>query len=162
MRVPFVNREFLEYVARLPYTYRIGTVPFTKGAIPLGVTQAKLTLTRDLDPDLAAIRYERTGLAPTYPYPLHVAGFLTTTAAARLLRRTTYGGRSTADEWYRNDPEVREFFDGLLRRACERSVFDAETIRRLRREHLSGEANHMITSLAAVTTLELWFERNLD
>ena len=162
MRVPFVNREFLEYAARLPYKYRIGTVPFTKGAIPLGVTQAKLTLTRDLDPDLAAIRYERTGLAPTYPYPLHIAGFLTTTAAARLLRRTTYGGRSTADEWYRNDPEVREFFDGLLRRACERSVFDGETIRRLRREHLSGEANHMITSLAAVTTLELWMERNLD
>ncbi len=161
-RVPFAHREFLEYVARLPLKYRIGTVPFTNGTIPFGVTPAKLTLTRDLNPDLATIRYERTGVAPKYPYPLHVAGFLTTTAAARLLKRTTYGGRSTTDEWYRNDPRVREFFDDLLERACERSVFDAETIRRLRREHLAGDADHMVTSIAAITTLELWMERNLD
>jgi asparagine synthase (glutamine-hydrolysing) len=64
--------------------------------------------------------------------------------------------------WYRNQPAVREFFDRLLDSACERSVFDGETIRRLRREHLSGEANHVITSLAAVTTLELWLQRNFE
>ncbi|HET7323930.1 MAG TPA: asparagine synthase C-terminal domain-containing protein, partial [Halococcus sp.] len=162
MRVPFAHKDFLEYTARLPLKYRIRTIPFTGGKIPYGVTQAKLTLTRELDPELAAIRYERTGVAPKYPFSMHVAGFLTTTALARLGQRTTYGGRSVPDDWYRNNPAVREFFDDLLDSACERSVFDGEEIRRLQREHLLGEANHMITSLAAVTTLELWMQRNLD
>jgi len=161
-RVPFADREFLEHVARLPLKHRMRTLPLTGGKIPYGVTPTKLSLTRALDPDLAAIRYERTGVAPKRPFPIHVAGFLTTTAAARLGRRTTYGGRSVPDMWYRNQPAVREFFDRLLDSACERSVFDGETIRRLRREHLSGEANHVITSLAAVTTLELWLQRNFD
>jgi asparagine synthase (glutamine-hydrolysing) len=161
-RVPFAHGDFLDYVARLPLKYRMRTIPLTDGAIPYGVTQTKLALTRALDPELAAIRYERTGVAPKHPFPAHVAGFLTTTALARLGRRTTYGGRSVPDEWYRNHPDVREFFDDLLDSACERSVFDAREIRRLQREHLSGEANHMVTSLAAVTTLELWMQRNLD
>ncbi|WP_049901206.1 asparagine synthase-related protein [Halococcus agarilyticus] len=161
-RVPFADREFLEYVARLPLKHRMRTVPLTRGTIPYGVTRTKLALTRALDSDLAAIRYERTGVAPKRPFPVHVAGFLTTTAAARLGRRTTYGGRSVPDMWYRNQPAVREFFDDLLDSACERSVFDGEAIRRLRREHLADEANHMITSLAAITTLELWLQRNVD
>ena len=161
-RVPFADREFLDYVARLPLTYRMRTVPLTRGTIPYGVTQTKLALTRALDPNLAAIRYERTGVAPKRPFPVHVAGFLTTTAAARLRRRTTYGGRSVPDIWYRNQPAVRDFLDRLLDSACDRSVFDGEAIRRLRREHLADEANHMITSLAAITTLELWLQRNVD
>src|SRR5699024_10626412 len=93
VRVPFAHREFLEYVARLPLQYRMGTIPFTNGKIPYGVTPTKLALMRDLDTDLAAIRYERTGVAPKYPFPIHIAGFITTTAAARLGQKTTYGGR---------------------------------------------------------------------
>jgi asparagine synthase (glutamine-hydrolysing) len=161
-RVPFAHRDFLEYAARLPLKYRIRTIPFTGGKIPYGMTPAKLALTETLDADLADIRYERTGIAPKYPYPVHVAGFLTTTALTRLAGGTSYGGRSVPDEWYRNHSGVREFFDDLLESACERSFFDGEEIRRLRREHLTGEANHMVTSLAAITTLELWFQRNLD
>ena len=161
-RVPFAHREFLEYTARLPLKYRIRTIPFTKGKIPYGMTPAKLALTATLDAGLADIRYERTSVAPKYPYPIHVAGFLTTTAFTRLAGGTSYGGRSVPDEWYRNHSDVREFIDGLLKSACERSVFDGDEIRRLRREHLTGEANHMVTSLAAITTLELWMQRNLD
>jgi asparagine synthase (glutamine-hydrolysing) len=161
-RVPFAHRDFLEYTARLPLKYRIRTIPFTGGKIPYGMTPAKLALTATLDTDLADIRYERTGVAPKHPYPVHVAGFLTTTAFTRLTGGTSYGGRSVPDEWYRNHTGVREFIDELLASACERSFFDGEEIRRLRREHLMGEANHMVTSLAAITTLELWLQRNFD
>lgn len=161
-RVPFVHGEFLEQTARLPMTYRMRTLPLTRGKIPYGVLQTKLALMRALDTDLSAIRYERTGVPPKYPFPVHVAGFVTTTALARLGRRTTYGGRSVPDEWYRSHSDVREFFDDLLRSACERSVFDDEEIRRLRREHLTGEANHVVGPLAAITTLELWMRRNID
>ena len=161
-RVPFAHRDFLEYSARLPLKYRIRTIPFTGGKIPYGMTPAKLALTETLDADLADIRYERTGVAPKYPYPVHVAGFLSTTAFTRLTGGTTYGGRSVPDQWYRNHRAVREFIDGLLKSACERPFFDDDEIRRLRREHLAGEANHMVTSLAAITTLELWMQRNLD
>jgi asparagine synthase (glutamine-hydrolysing) len=161
-RVPFAHRDFLEYAARLPLKYRIRTIPCTDGKIPYGMTPAKLALTATLDADLADIRYERTGVAPKHPYPVHVAGFLTTTALTRLAGGTSYGGRSVPDEWYRNHSGVREFIDELLEGACERPFFDGEEIRRLRREHLTGEANHMVTSLAAITTLELWLQRNLD
>lgn len=161
-RVPFAHGDFLEYVARLPLKYRMRTLPFSGGKIPYGVTQTKLELTRSLGSSLADVRYERTGVAPKHPFPLHVAGFITGTGLARLRQRTTYGGRSVPDQWYRNNPDVRAFFDDLIDGACERSVFDADEIRRLRREHLSGEANHMVTSLAAVTTLELWMRRHLD
>jgi asparagine synthase (glutamine-hydrolysing) len=161
-RVPFAHQDFLEYAARLPLKYRIRTIPLTGGKIPYGMTPAKLALTETLDADLADIRYERTGVAPKHPYPVHVAGFLTTTALTRLAGGTSYGGRSVPDEWYRNHSDVREFIDGLLEGACDRPFFDGEEIRRLRREHLTGEANHMVTSLAAITTLELWLQRNLD
>ncbi len=161
-RVPYVHRGLLEHAARLPMDYRMRTLPLTNGKIPYAVLQTKLVLMRALDDKLAAIPLERTGLPPTYPFALQVAGFVATTAFARLRQRTTYGGRSVPDEWYRSDPDVREFIDDLLRSACERAVFDGEEIRRLRREHLTGEANHVITSLAAVSTLELWIQRNLD
>jgi asparagine synthase (glutamine-hydrolysing) len=161
-RVPFAHRKFLEYSARLPLKYRIRTIPFTRGKIPYGMTPAKLALTETLDADLADIRYERTGVAPKYPYPVHVAGFLTTTALTRLAGGTTYGGWSVPDEWYRTHSAVREFIDELLASACDRPFFDGEEIRRLRREHLTGDVNHMVTSLAAITTLELWLQRNLD
>ncbi len=161
-RVPFAHQDFLEYTARLPLKYRIRTIPFTGGKIPYGMTPAKLALTATLDADLADIRYERTGVAPKYPYPVHVAGFLSTTAFTRLAGGTSYGGRSVPDEWYRNHTGVREFIDELLESACERSFFDGDEVRRLRREHLTGEANHMVTSLAAITTLELWLQRNVD
>ena len=161
-RVPFVRGEFLEHTAGLPMKYRMRTLPFTGGKIPYGILQTKLVLMRALDPRLSAIPYERTGLAPDHPFPLHVAGFVATTGLARLARRTTYGGRKVPDEWYRHVPAVRELFDELLKSACERPIFEAEEIRRLRREHLTGEANHVVGPIAAITTLELWMQRNLD
>jgi|GEM_PF-5923356 len=56
----------------------------------------------------------------------------------------------------------REHLDDLLAGACDRPFLDGEEIRRLRREHLAGEANHMTGVLSSVTTLESWLRRRID
>nr|WP_233264987.1 asparagine synthase-related protein [Halomarina oriensis] len=160
-RTPFANGAFLEHVARLPTDYRTGSFPFTDGAIPYGASKPKLKLTRLLDQDLASIPYEQTRLPPTYPYPAHIAGFVAATGYNRVVGGMTYGGLSLADEWYRTNPQLRAYVDGLVDDACERDLFDADHLRALRDEHLAGEGNHIFV-LAPVTTLEAWIQRYLD
>ncbi|WP_160134790.1 asparagine synthase-related protein [Halococcus salsus] len=161
-RVPFVNKDFLEHTAALPQAYRMGTFPLTGGSIPYGMTRPKHELARELDNGLDRIPYERTGLGPRRPFLAHLAGFVVKTGTARLRSKVAYGGAHEPDIWYREHEGLRERIDDLLRGACDRPWFDADEIRRLRREHLRGEANHMTTSLAAITTLECWFQRHLD
>lgn len=161
-RVPFAHGEFLDYAASLPLRYRMRSIPFTNGRIPYGVTRPNLNLTRALDPRLARIPYEHSSLPLIYPFAAHVCGFIATTAFARLSGQTTYGGQNVLDQWYRNRDDVRAFIDGLLSDACERAVFNADEIQRLRNEHLSGEANHMVGLLSSITTLEIWMQQHLD
>jgi asparagine synthase (glutamine-hydrolysing) len=161
-RVPFAHRDFLEHTAKLPVGYRMGTYRFTDGAIPYGITRPKHELARGLGNGLSRIPYERTGLGPNRPFVAHLAGFVIKTGSARLRSAVAYGGAHEPDVWYRRHNGLRARIDDLLRGACERPWFDAEAIRRLRREHLRGEENHMTTSLAALTTLECWFRRHLD
>jgi asparagine synthase (glutamine-hydrolysing) len=160
-RAPYVDRELLEHVARLPLPYWMGSVPLTGGRIPYGVTVPKLRLVRALDTSLARIPYERTGVPPTWPLPLHVGGFVARTSLARLRGEVTYGGPSIADVWYRENETFRETVDDLIWAACDRPYFDADAIRRLRAAHLAGDGNH-VGSLAAITTLESWFQQHLD
>ena len=162
VRVPFAHGELLEHAARLPTAYRMGTIPLTRGYVPHGVTKPKLHLARAAGSGLASVRYERTGIAPKHPYPLHVAGFVATTSLDRLGSATAYGGQRLADAWYREHAGLRERCDDLLRAACDRPFLDGAAIRRLRREHLAGEANHMTDVLSSVTTLESWLQRHLD
>jgi len=160
-RVTYADGDLLEHAARLPLQYRMGTVPFTNNSIPYGTTKPKFRLLQSLHPELAEIRYERTGLAPKYPWPVQVAGFLGSTAFARLRARTTYGGRGLIDEWYRENDVLRAKVDDLIESACDRGLFDGDRLRELQAEHHLGEANN-IDVLAPVTTLESWFRRHVD
>jgi asparagine synthase (glutamine-hydrolysing) len=162
VRAPIVHETLIEHAARLPTAYRMGTIPFTDGYVPHGVTKPKLALTRATGNGMASVRYERTGVAPKHSYPVHVAGFVTTTSLGRLRSATTYGGERLPDLWYRAHDGLREHLDDLLAGACERPFLDGDEIRRLRREHLAGEANHMTGVLSGVTTLESWLRRHLD
>ena len=153
IRTPFANGAFLDHVAGLPMTYRVGTDPTTDGGVPYGASKSKLRLSRALNADLAKIPYERTRLPPAYPYYAHVAGFTLNTGVRLLLDQMTHEGRSLGDVWYRTDPDLREYIDDLLGGACDREFFDAETIKRIRREHLAEKENHILT-LPPISTVE--------
>lgn len=160
-RTPFANGAFLDHVAGLPMTYRMGTYPTTDGGVPYGASKSKLRLSRALNADLAKIPYERTRLPPAYPYPAHVAGFTLNTGVRLLLDQMTHGGQSLGDAWYRSDPDLREHVDDLLRGACEREFFNAAKIRELRREHLSDEEDNIMT-IAPISTVEAWLQNHVD
>jgi asparagine synthase (glutamine-hydrolysing) len=160
-RIPYADGDYLEHAARLPFSYRMGSVPFTGNRIPHGTTRCKFELIRRLDPELAKIRYERTGLPPTFPFPIHVAGFVGKTALGRLRSDYTYGGRSRLDEWYRTNDALRTRIDDLVEAACERPLFREGTLRDLQRDHHSGDGNHL-DLIAPVTTIEQWLQRHDD
>ncbi|WP_049996560.1 asparagine synthase-related protein [Halococcus sediminicola] len=162
VRAPIVHGDLIQHAARLPTTYRMGTIPLTNGYVPHGVTKPKLALTRAAGKGMGDVRYERTGVAPKHSYPVHVGGFVATTSLGRLRSSTTYGGQRLPDIWYRRHDSLRDRLDDLLAGACERSFLNGDEIRRLRREHLAGEANHMSGVLSPVTTLESWLRRHLD
>jgi asparagine synthase (glutamine-hydrolysing) len=111
---------------------------------------------------MASVRSERTGVAPKRSYPVHVAGFVATTSLRRLRSETVYGGQRLPDAWYREHDVLREHLDGLLAGACNRPLLDESEIRRLRREHLGGEANYMTSVLSSTTTLKSWLRRQVD
>jgi len=160
-RVPYADGDFLSHVARLPLSYRMGALPFSDGELIYGVVKPKIRMIRALNSDLADIRYERSSVKPTLPYPVHVAGFFGSTALAQLRDQTTYGGTSMPGQWYRIDEDLRAKVDGLLDDACDRALFDADAIRERRRRHLEGEADE-INAISGVTTVELWLRRHLD
>jgi asparagine synthase (glutamine-hydrolysing) len=159
-RVPYADGQLLKCAARLPLSYRMGTLPFSDDLI-YGVVKPKIRMIRALNTELAEIPYERSRLKPSYPYILHVAGFFISTAIAQLKSQPTYGGRSLNGEWYRSHDAFRETIDGLLDDALERPYFDADTVEERRQRHLAGESNEM-TTISAVTTLEMWVQRHLD
>jgi asparagine synthase (glutamine-hydrolysing) len=162
VRAPITHGALVKHAARLPTAYRMGTVPLTGGYVPHGVTKPKLALTRAIGDGMASVRYERTGVAPKRSYPLHVAGFIATTSLGRLQSATTYGGQRQPDVWYREHDGLREHLDDLLAGACDRPFLNGSEIRRLRREHLAGEGNHMTGILSSVTTLESWLRQRVD
>lgn len=158
LRVPFAHREFLEHAAHFPIDYRMKTFPFTRAKIPYGVTRLKLDHIRALNAGLETIPYERTGVAPSRPWPVYVAGFIAKTGTARLLSPEAYGGACLLDIWYREHTEFRHYLDEVLDAACNRPLFNASMIERLQQEHLSSDGNHMTSILSAVTTLERWLQ----
>lgn len=160
-RIPYADGRFLAHVAQLPVSYRMGTVPFTNGDIPYGVVKAKVRMIRALNDHLARIRYERSGVRPTRPFPIHVAGFFASTALARFRSKVTYGGKSTPGEWYREHAELRERVNGLLDDACDRAVFDADAVREVQQAHLRRNGEE-IDAIAGISTVECWLQRYLD
>jgi asparagine synthase (glutamine-hydrolysing) len=162
VRVSYVDGDLLSHAASMPLSLRPGAIPFTKGKIPTATTKPKLDLVGAIDPSLTDIPYERTLVAPKYPLWAHTAGFVLASLLKKRKFDEQFGGGRLPDEWYRTHAEFRERIDELLDRACERSFFDGEEIRRLRREHLAGEDHHVNTTLAAVSTVELWIGTYVD
>lgn len=160
-RVPYAHTEFLNHVTRFPTEYRMGTVPYTGGTIPYGATRPKIEFMRQIDGDLAEITYERTSVPPAKPFPVHVFGFIASTALDQLRSKPTYGAKSLPDIWYRLDRSLQSYVDALCEDACDRAVFDDATIRDLQRDHLQGEANHA-SVLASITTAEKWLQETVD
>jgi len=160
-RIPYADGDFLERAASLPLEWRMGTLPVVGDDLIYGVVKPKIRMIRALNADLAEIPYERSRLKPTYPYPMHVVGFFTSTALAQLCDQSTYGGKSMTGEWYRNHDRFRETLDELIDDACDRRFFDADAVKERRRRHLEEGSNEM-NALSAVTTLEVWLQNNID
>jgi asparagine synthase (glutamine-hydrolysing) len=141
--------------------YRKGAFPYFDMEIPYETTLAKLELIRRIDPTLSRITYERTKMKPSWPYRLHIAGFISNVALGRLRNLPTYGSGQLTDFWIRDQEtevhdRVRELVDG----ARERDLFDGDVVHDLYSEHLSGSNNGGI--LAQITTLEYWLQTRLD
>lgn len=160
-RIPYADGDFLSHAAKLPLSWRMGSLPFTDGEYIFGVVKPKIRMIRSLNSELAAIPYERSRLKPTYPYPLHVIGFFVSTAISQLRSNYTYGGKGLAGEWYRSHEEFQQKINELLDSACDRPFFDADTVRDHQRRHLDGDSEEM-NVLSPITTVEIWLQRNLD
>lgn len=160
-RVPYIDGPFLEQAARMPLSFREKTFPFTGGKIPFGLSEPKLKMIRLLNTDLARIPYEKTRLPPTYPFTLHVAGFVATTGINRVKKNYTYGGPSLFDDLYRGNDAFRAKMNLLLDDACDRPYFDEDFIKTLQDEHLRDKGDH-VGKLAPVTTIELWLQSCVD
>jgi asparagine synthase (glutamine-hydrolysing) len=160
-RVPYADGDFLSRAVRLPVSWRMGVLPFSDGELMFGVVKPKIEMIRALNTDLAEIPYERSRLKPTYPYPLHVAGFYASTALEQLRSNPTYGGKSMTGEWYRSHDGLRETLNGLLDDACDRPFFNPDAIREYQQRTLRGEGSEM-SAISAITTIELWLQRHLD
>ncbi len=157
-RVPFADGEFMNHVARMPFQrYRIGSLPGTRGRIPTAVAPLKLEVARRVGGPSATVPYNRTKRPPTSPLALHTAGFV----ADNLKKRLVGPDACLMGRWYRNDPTMRSFVNGLLDAACDRDVFDSNGVRTLQHEHLDGHADHLKT-ISSITTVELWLQKHLD
>lgn len=160
-RFPQVDGSYLEWCARLPRAYRKGTFPLSGESVPYGTSRAKLELIRRIDPELSNITYERTKMKPSWPYPLHVAGFVGNVIVGRLRSKPTYGSGQLADFWLR-DPssELHGIVKGLIDDACSRALFNADAVSDLFCAHMDGENN--VSMISQITTLERWIATHLD
>jgi len=153
-RVPMSSADLLGLVGVFPRSLRRGPIPFTGGRIPHVPSRMKLGLIRELDGVLNDIPYGATQLPPSYPHAAHGAGFVVKNVVQRAFSGSTVG------DWYRENDRFREYVDDLLYGAGDRDVFNAEPILEARREHLEGEADHIVY-ISAVTTVELFHRRIL-
>lgn len=160
-RVAYADGEFLTELARMPPSYRMGSLPFSNDELIYGVSKPKLKMIRALDADLAKIPYERSRLAPNRPFPLHVVGFYLNAAAGKLRSHATPGGTSMCATWYRSHDGFRREIDGLIDDVCARPFVDADAVQDRRERHRRCDANEM-TTFGSLTTLEIWLQRNLD
>lgn len=163
-RVIHADGDYLEWCAKLPRRYRKGAFRM-KGLldqpIPYEPTRAKLALIRSIDPELAAITYERSKVKPSWPYEAHVLGFIGNVLFNRLRSNPTYGNGQLADFWIRDtETPVHDRVTRLTDDACSRGIFNADNVRDVYVQHMEGANNSQM--LSRITTLEHWFQKYLD
>lgn len=154
-RHPFASGELLEHIGKQHADYRMNTLPFTKGKIPVGYSPIKIELIRALGGGLEDIPYDHTNLAPKYPFTAHTAGFVTQQVVNR-----TLGSPVTAN-WYTESDALRETINGLLEDAADRDLWDSTAVTEVL-NGLKTENWGMMHAAAAITTVELWAQRHLD
>lgn len=157
-RTPFTDGTLLDAVAGMPHDrFRRDTLPFTGGRIPRSMSALKREVTLHLDSGIEDVPYERTGLAPSRPLPLHDAAYV-----AKQLRWHLLTGRPRQlSDWVREHDAARNQTERWLTAARDRSLFDGDAIETLREEHFSGEANHF-GLLSSIVDVEVWLEQTLD
>jgi len=149
------NGPFIDHVLNMPDRYRLGTVPFTDGDVPLGVSRMKLEAVRGLDQGIETVPYERTGVSPTRPFWLHVLGAGVKELSSSLRRSPPSGYLHR----YLTETRVQHFVDGLVDDAADRPFFDADALASL---HDSIDEGRNVIPIAAVVGLELWLQRHVD
>jgi len=160
-RVLQADGDYLDWCARLPTSYRVGTFPFTDSRVPYGTSRAKLGLVRRIDPELAEVTYERTKVKPSWPYPVHVAGFVGNVVGNRLRSKPTYGSGQLADFWIRDErTQIHRYVHDLVEDARSRSLFDGDAVAEVYEDHMDGSNNAGM--LSQITTLEHWIQNHLD
>lgn len=157
-RTPSVDGDLLEWISNLPLEYRKDTFPFTTG-VPTGTSRAKLDLSRRMNNGVDEITYERTKMAPTKPYLLHVAGFLSNVVYGRLRSQETYGAGQLADLWLRSDTEIAAWAEEYMHDAADRDLFTDDVLE-VWTAHQNGENNSPM--IAQITTLEYWMQTHID
>lgn len=153
-RLPFANGALLSHLAEQPRSYRMGTVPLTRGSIPRGFSRTKIELIRELDRGLDRITYERTGVRPDQPYVAHGLGFLVQNVVGRM------AGTGTLSRWLTPGSRFSEFVLAPIDDAMDRPVFDRAAVETLADEYAAGDPDpHLV---AAVTTVERWASDHVD
>lgn len=152
-RIPFADGEFIDHLAKMPHDrFRRDTVPLSGGVVPRSMSPLKRELVGALDPTLAEIPYERTGLAPSKPLVAHDAAYV-----SKKLREQVQPVPEPWMDWARGDSPVNSAMNGWLDSACDREIFNSSTIRQLQHELESDGVNHLRV-LAAVASLEIWMD----
>lgn len=161
LRHPMVDSRLLDLSAEMPDTLRLSEkYPLLLNLAREPVAGLKLKLIRMLNNGVEDIPYERTKIAPRHPMAVHAARAVIDRLPAFLKQKKTGSGSCTKyDTWYRENEALREAVDGYVEDAKQRDYFNAEEIGRLREAHLDGRENN-VEILAAVTTTEVWLQRN--
>lgn len=153
-RLPFADGAVLSHLAKQPRSYRVRTVPLTRGKIPQGFSRTKMEMIRRLDRGLDRITYERTGFRPDRPYLAHGLGFVAENVVNRL------ASNRTLDRWLLPGSKFSEFVLNPIDDAADRAVFARDAVEKLASEYAEGDPDvHMV---AAVTTVERWARDHVD
>ncbi len=160
-RIPGYDNDFVDSVLKIPPKLRFEHQLYYKF---LG----------ELAPDLARVPYQKTGVPPMAPQPVHKIGFLAKGAFkifARQLRNITKGSVSIPDkfgypdygEWIKKDKNLKKFFTDVLldRKTLNRGYFNEDYVIQLVRDHMNYRENHG-RLLCALLTFELWHRLFFD
>jgi asparagine synthase (glutamine-hydrolysing) len=161
-RIPSLDNDFVDFVLKVPARFRFGH------------QQLYFRTLAKLNPELARIPYQRTGVPPVMPIIAHRIGFLIKGSykfLCRKLRTKTRGlislpermGYPNVGEWIRKDKDLRSYVENTLldKRTLKRGYFNSDFIVHMVEDHMS-EKKDWTELLCALITFELWNRRFID
>lgn len=161
-RVASMDNDFFDFALKIPRNFRFKH------------QKLYFKLLARLNPSLARVPYQRTGIEPAMPELAHRIGFLFKGSykfLVKKIREKTRGLISLPDKigypdygmWIRKDKKLREFFERILldKRTLERGYFNPKFITRMIHDHISGKKD-WTSLLCALLTFELWHRLFID